>query len=265
MAVSFVTLLTPNRVLAANEDINVRIMQPATPTNKSNFNVGFVALDLQNRPVKVECYKEGEVAPFATFTANTGNCPVTVSTSGTYKFYVKATADSDTQTSDVVTVVVDLEKPAPVIDYSKAGNVIKFKTPNDPKIKTVEIHRSDKPSYTANESTRIHPMPVSPNTEYSWTDTSAKAGKTYYYALRTVDALGNVSSIVSDPEVVKVSTVSTPTTTTTTTTTTTGGEVAGQKDTADEGEVAGETDDVLDGDNQEIEKTEDGKEKQMEM
>ena len=261
MAISFVTLLTPNRVLAVNEDINVRIMQPATPTNKSSFNVGFVALDLQNRPVKVECYKEGEVAPFANFTANTGNCPVTVSTSGTYKFYVKATADSDTQTSDVVTVVVDLEKPAPVIDYSKAGNVIKFKTPNDPKIKTVEIHRSDKPSYTANESTRIHPMPVSPNTEYSWTDTSAKAGKTYYYALRTVDALGNVSSIVSDPEVVKVSTVSTPTTTTTTTTTTTGGEVAGQKDTADEGEVAGETDDVLDGDNQEIEKTEDGKEK----
>lgn len=261
MAISFVTLLTPNRVLAANEDINVRIMQPATPTNKSNFNVGFVALDLQNRPVKVECYKEGEVAPFATFTANTGNCPVTVSTSGTYKFYVKATADSDTQTSDVVTVVVDLEKPAPVIDYSKAGNVIKFKTPNDPKIKTVEIHRSDKPSYTANESTRIHPMPVSPNTEYSWTDTSAEAGKTYYYALRTVDALGNVSSIVSDPEVVKVSTVSTPTATTTTTSTATSGEVAGEKDTVDEGEVAGETDDVSEGDNQEIEKTEDGKEK----
>ena len=262
MAVSFVTLLTPNRVLAANEDIDVRIMQPATPTNKSSFNVGFVALDLQNRPIKVECYKEGEVAPFANFTANTGNCPVTVSASGTYKFYVKATADSDTQISEHVTVVVDLEKPAPVIDYSKAGNVIKFKTPNDGKTKKVEIHRSTTSKYTTNEGTRVHTMDVLPNTEYSWTDTTAEAGKTYYYALRTVDALGNVSSIVSDPEVVKVSTVSTPTATTTTTTTTTAGaEVAGQKDTTDEGEVAGEKDDVLDGDNQEIEKTEDGKEK----
>ena len=177
MAISFVTLLTPNRVLAANEDINVRIMQPATPTKKSNFNIGFVALDLQNRPVKVECYKDAEVTPFANFTANTGNCPVTVSASGTYTFYVKATADSDTQTSEVVTVVVDLEKPSPVIDYSKAGNVIKFKTANDGKTKKVEIHRSTTSKYTANEGTRIHTMPVSPNTEYTWTDTTAETGK----------------------------------------------------------------------------------------
>jgi uncharacterized repeat protein (TIGR01451 family) len=261
MAISFVTLLTPNRVLALDSDIKVRIMQPATPTNKSSFNVGFVALDLNNNSITVECYKDAEVAPFATFTANTGNCPVTVSASGTYTFYVVAKSTSGEQKSADVTVVVDLEKPAPVIDYSKAGNVIKFKTPNDPKIKTVEIHRSDKPSYTANESTRIHPMPVSPNTEYSWTDTTAEAGKTYYYALRTVDALGNVSTIVSDPEVIEVPKISTPTATTTTTTTTTGGEVAGQKDTTDEGEVAGEKDDVLEVDDQEVEKTEDSEEK----
>ncbi len=252
MAISFVTLLTPNRVLALDSDIKVRIMQPATPTNKSSFNVGFVALDLNNNSITVECYKDAEVAPFATFTANTGNCPVTVSASGTYTFYVVAKSTSGEQKSADVTVVVDLEKPAPVIDYSKAGNVIKFKTPNDPKIKTVEIHRSDKPSYTANESTRIHPMPVSPNTEYSWTDTTAEAGKTYYYALRTVDAIGNTSTIVSDPEVVEVPAATTNTRT---------GDVAGQTDTKKEGEVAGETDDITEGEDTEVKKTEEGKEK----
>ena len=105
-------------------------------------------------------------------------------------------------------------------------------------------------------------MPVSPNTEHSWTDTTAETEKTYYYALRTVDAVGNVSSMVSDPEVVEVPTTPTSTATTTTAATaTTAGEVAGQKDTKEKGEVAGETDDVLDGDNQEVEKTEDGEEK----
>ncbi len=262
MAVSFVSLLTPNRVLALDSDIKVRIMQPATPTNKSSFNVGFVALDLNNNSITVECYKDAEVTPFATFIANTGNCPVTVSASGTYTFFVKAKSASGEQKSADVTVVVDLEKPAPVIDYSKAGNVIKFKTPNDGKTKKVEIHRSTTSKYTANEGTRVHTMDVLPNTEYSWTDTTAEAGKTYYYALRTVDALGNVSTIVSDPEVVEVPTVSTSTATTTTTTTAaTTGEVAGEKDTAEEGEVAGETDDVLEGEDKEVEKTEDEEEK----
>jgi len=261
MAISFVSLLTPNRVLALDSDIKVRIMQPATPTNKSSFNVGFVALDLNNNSITVECYKDAEVTPFATFIANTGNCPVTVSASGTYTFFVKAKSTSGEQKSADVTVVVDLEKPAPVIDYSKAGNVIKFKTPNDGKTKKVEIHRSTTSKYTANESTRVHTMDVLPNTEYSWTDTTAEAGKTYYYALRTVDALGNVSTIVSDPEVVEVPTVSTPTTTTTTTSTATAGEIAGEKDTVEEGEVAGETDDVLEGEDKEVEKTEDGEEK----
>jgi len=255
MAVSFVTLFTPNRVLAANEDIKVRIMQPATPTKKSTFNVGFVALDLNNEPITVECYKDAVL--FETIpNVNTGNCSAKVDASGTYTFYVVAKSISGEQKSADVTVVVDLEKPAPVIDYSKAGNVIKFKTPNDGKTKKVEIHRSTTSKYTANEGTRVHTMDVLPNTEYSWTDTTAEAGKTYYYALRTVDAVGNVSSMVSDPEVVEVPTVSTPTATTTT-----GEEVAGQKDTTEEGEVAGETDDVSEGEDQEVEKTEDSTEK----
>ncbi len=260
MALSFVTLLTPNRVLAADSDIQVRIMQPATPTNKTSFNVGFVALDLNNKEVTVECYKDGTL--FKTIpNANAGNCPATVDASGTYTFFVKAKSASGEQKSADVTVVVDLEKPAPVIDYSKAGNILKFKTGNDANVVKVEIHRSDKPSYTANESTRIHTMNVSPNTDYSWTDTTAEAGKTYYYALRTVDAVGNTSTIVSDPEVVEVPAVTTGTATTIATTNTRTGDVAGQTDTKTEGEVAGEADDITEGEEKEVKKTEDGEEK----
>ncbi|HKM19976.1 MAG TPA: VWA domain-containing protein [Candidatus Dojkabacteria bacterium] len=259
MAVSFVTLLTPNRVLAEDSDIKVRIMQPATPTNKSSFNVGFVALDLKNNPITVECYKDAVL--FETLpNVNTGNCPAKVDASGTYTFYVIAKSTSGEQKSADVTVVVDLEKPSPVIDYSKAGNVLKFKTANDGKTKKVEIHRSTTPKYTANESTRIHTMDVLPNTEYSWTDTTAETGKTYYYALRTVDAVGNVSTIVSDPEVKIVPPTTTGTGTTATVTTPTEGEVAGQTDTKKEGEVAGEADDLVEGEEKDVEKKEETKE-----
>jgi len=205
IAISFVTLITPNTVLAADSDIQVKIMKPETPTNKKSFNVGFVVLDLSNNPVTVECFKDAEVEPFETHTpANAGNCAVTIAASGTYTFYVKATSASGTKKTAPVTVEVNLDKPSPVIDYSKAGNVLKFKTANDGKTVKVEIHRSEKSSYTANASTKIHEMVVAPNTEYTWTDATAEPGKTYYYALRSLDAFGNVSPIVSDEKVVTV-------------------------------------------------------------
>lgn len=251
IAISFVTLITPNTVLAADSDIQVKIMKPETPTNKKSFNVGFVVLDLSNNPVTVECFKDAEVEPFETHTpANAGNCAVTIAASGTYTFYVKATSASGTKKTAPVTVEVNLDKPSPVIDYSKAGNVLKFKTANDGKTAKVEIHRSEKSSYTANASTKIHEMVVAPNTEYTWTDATAEPGKTYYYALRSLDAFGNVSTMVSDPEV-KVTQEAT-----TTTPRATGTTVAGAE-TKTEGEVKGDTDEEI----MEIEEVKEGKEK----
>lgn len=252
IAISFVTLITPNTVLAADSDIQVKIMKPETPTNKKSFNVGFVVLDLSNNPVTVECFKDAEVEPFETHTpANAGNCAVTIAASGTYTFYVKATSASGTKKTAPVTVEVNLDKPSPVIDYSKAGNVLKFKTANDGKTVKVEIHRSEKSSYTANASTKIHEMVVAPNTEYTWTDATAEPGKTYYYALRSLDAFGNVSTMVSDP-VVKVSEEVTATTPRTS-----GTAVAGTE-TKTEGEVKGDTDEGTIMDTEEVKE---GKEK----
>jgi hypothetical protein len=226
-------------------------MKPETPTNKKSFNVGFVVLDLNNNPVTVECFKDAEVVPFETHTpANAGNCAVTIAASGTYTFYVKATSASGTKKTAPVTVEVNLDKPSPVIDYSKAGNVLKFKTANDGKTAKVEIHRSEKPSYTVNKGTEIHTMPVAPNTEYTWTDATAEPGKTYYYALRSLDAFGNVSTMVSDPEV-KVTQEAT-----TTTPSATGTAVAGAE-TKTEGEVKGDTDEEI----MEIKEVKEGKEK----
>ncbi|MGI5897539.1 MAG: choice-of-anchor K domain-containing protein [Candidatus Dojkabacteria bacterium] len=196
-------LFLPFYVHAA-EYLDVKIEQPKTPTNISKFEIGFVAMSTSPEAVKVECFEEGKPTPFQTVNASTGNCLVDVKASGTYKYYVKATVGGEEKDSDTVEVTVNLEKPQAVLDYSKTGNTLSFKTANDGITKHVQIFRSEKVSFTANASTLVHSMTVLPNTTYTWTDGSAESGKTYYYALRAVDAYGNLSPIISDNEVITV-------------------------------------------------------------
>ncbi|MGI6423584.1 MAG: choice-of-anchor K domain-containing protein [Candidatus Dojkabacteria bacterium] len=241
MAFSILSVALATEVLA-EPYLDVKIEKPVTPTAKKSFNIDFTAQSTSGETPEVDCYKDA--VKFASFTANSGACPVTVTESGTYSFYVVATAGGQTEQSETVTVVVDLTSPSPVTGYSKSGNVLTFTTANDGRTSKVEIFRSDKSSFTANASTRLDTMNVSPNTTYTYTDGTAVAGNTYYYALRAVDAYGNVSTLVSDNVVIVVKEPATTTTTNVAKTETS--EVEGatdeDKDSASK-EVKGETDD----------------------
>ena len=248
----FLFLILPSSIFAYDSLI-VKIEQPKTPTGNQSFNIDFTAQDVNEGEITVDCYKNDIL--FYTTNGNSGVCPVTVESSGTYTFYVKATVGSSVAQSGSVTVVVKLEPPSPVVEYSKTNNILKFKTANDGRTSMVEIFRSDKSSFIANSSTLIHTMSVDPNTEYTYTDTTAESGKPYFYAIRAVDSLGNVSTIVSDKEVI-ILPVSTGTTSVTVVAnaqgqeTATGsedeGEVAGEKDIDVDGEVEGEKDENID-------------------
>jgi hypothetical protein len=134
-----------------------------------------------------------------------GNCLAKVDESGIYKYYVVASTVSGMEKkSDSVEVTVNLYKPQSIVNYSKTGNTLNFITANDGLTTKVQIFRSEDVSFTANAGTLVHTMNVVPNAEYTWTDSSAESGKVYYYALRAVDDLGNVSPIVSDEKVVTV-------------------------------------------------------------
>lgn len=248
----FLSLILPSSIFAYDSLI-VKIEQPKTPTGNQSFNIDFTAQDVNEGEITIDCYKNDVL--FHTTNGNSGVCPVTVESSGTYIFYVKATVGSSVAQSGSVTVVVKLEPPSPVVEYSKTNNLLKFKTANDGRTSMVEIFRSDKSSFVANSSTLIHTMSVVPNTEYTYTDTTAESGKPYFYAIRAVDSLGNVSTIVSDKEVI-ILPVSTGTTSVTVVAnaqgqeTATGsedeGEVAGEKDIDVNGEVEGEKDGNID-------------------
>ncbi len=257
LALSFVLLflIFPSSAFAF-ENLIVKIEEPKSPTGNQSFNIDFTAQDINEESIAIECYKNDVL--FFTLTGNSGSCPVTVETSGTYTFYVKAKTSTSEVQSATVTVVVDLATPLPVVDYTKTNNVLSFKTANDGRSSMVEIFRSDKSTFIAKSASRLTAMSVVPNTAYSYTDTTVEEGKTYYYALRAVDSLGNVSTIVADKTVVilPVSTNSTATVTVASVPQNGGnaiqidqeGEVAGvkeeEKEKETDGEVEGEKDET---------------------
>lgn len=241
-----VALLLPTAIFAGY--FAIEIETPKTPTKVGTYDIAFFAVNTEKKIVKVECFEDG--VSFQTLdNVNSGKCKVSGKTGGTYKYYVEATDEDGTKKqSKEVTITVDLTKPSVVENYKKEGNVLKFKTANDGRTEKVEIFRSEKPSFIANASTFLAEVKCTSNTECTYEDKSAVAGKTYYYAIRAVDNIGNTSGFVSDEKVITVAektgtttnVISTGNTTTASSTTTVtteedkSGTVAGESDTKDD-------------------------------
>lgn len=242
---------------AAN--LSVRIEQPKTPT-KTGFDISFVALDIQNRTIIAKCFKKAPGDPgFTQFGSdinltaggNTDICPVNstiLSTEGTYSFYAEATATGG-ETVPSSTVSVEYRNstgPDTPGNYSKDKTssceyTIKFKTANDGKTSKVKIYRSDQTSFTADASTEVGTVNIGPNLESSFTNSVPDCGKTYYFAIRAFDDLGNGSGTAGDSITTTVITEgTTQTTTQTTQASLTGGAIPVSSSQVGQGDILGE-------------------------
>ena len=255
LLIGVIAVIKPRPIYAAPL-INVQIEEPQSPTDRTSFKIGYVALAIPSGTnLDITCYKSTDGITFDTFGTYSnlsGDCIADesiITQSGTYYFYVKATTNGTTEQSDTVTVKVELEKPSAVEDYDKDEGTctytLSFKTADDNRTSKIQIFRSDKQPFTANNETLIKEMPVDPNKEYTYTDNGLPScDKEYYYALRAVDNLNNTSPFVTDDIVTIVEGETTTTEGTIATSTTVleeEGEVAGE--TTDEdgnGDVAGE-------------------------
>lgn len=217
-----VALLTPAKAYADTSDIAVRIEQPETPYNKSNFKIGFVALDISERELQIQCV-ETTHGVFQTSTikagGNSGDCVVdssVVSGTGSYEFYIIASAGSDTSTSDKVKVAIDLNGPSPVVNYAKTTPetckyTLSFTTANDAgQTSGVQIFRSTSRTFTANSSTLVTELPAISAQAITYTDTLPVCNTEYFYAIRAVDAANNTSTFVTDAQVVVIPPAVTP-------------------------------------------------------
>ncbi len=256
------TLFITQATFAAG--LSIRLEQPKTPTNQTEFDITFVTLDLTGRDVTVKCYKKGPTdSDFVAFGTtqtfadggNTGVCPVTSSilnAKGTYTFKATATADAET-VEDSVSLAYNNEGPGDPTGYLKervntCDYKIKFHSADDGgKTVKIEVYRSENKTFTADSGSRVDTIILGSNTDGQSITTPPTCSKEYYFAIRAFDSAGNGSNIVGDSEI----TVTTTTTTTSTTSTTPGailletpstGSVLGNETTSatEEGKVLGE-------------------------
>lgn len=244
-------------IFAAPTDLSVRLEKPKSPTNQNNFNLVFVALDIQGRPVTVKCFKKSPSdGVFVQFGGdivldaggNTGNCSVgsaNLNSSGLYDFRVEAAAGSDTATSETYTVDFNIGGPGNPINFSKekinsCQYKISYKTADDGgKTVKVELYRSENQTFTADSGTLVEFHGVGSNVSDSFTNSIPDCGKSYYYAIRAFDTYGNGSALIGDSSVVNIKS-STGSTTTLASSPVTGAIPVGAGGTGSQGQVLGE-------------------------
>jgi LPXTG-motif cell wall-anchored protein len=202
---------------ASAGSLSVNIETPESMVTTPDFQIGFVTLDVLSRPLTVECYKDGEVAPFATyalassFGGNSGNCQVNATvmpSDGTYTFYVKAIASgegSDSVESSHVTVTL-ASVPGTPYNYSRTDgacqHTIAFTTANDGgKTVKVVLYRSASTTFTADAGTRVDEQMVGSNVSGNFVETAPSCSDDWFYALQAVDVNGNGSAFVGDVNV----------------------------------------------------------------
>jgi hypothetical protein len=159
------------------DSLYVRLSQPKSPTN-TTFNLDFVVLDNQQRPVTVKCFKKFETdAAFTQFGddvnlaagGTSGVCAVTaavLASDGMYTFRVSAQSGGDPEVlSEEVKVEYDGTNPGrpQYIEKSKKSACeyeITFRTADDGQTSYVEVYRSTNTEFKADASTRIRTINI---------------------------------------------------------------------------------------------------------
>jgi len=200
--------------------VSVKISQPKSPSNQNSFDINVVTLDIEDRAITVKCFKkspsDGGFSQFGSDIAiaaggNSANCSVNSSvmpSEGTYQFYATAVAGADpVETSSTISVEYKISGgPDTPTEYSKekpssCTYKVKFKTADDAgKTVKVEIYRSESTSFNTDSGTRVGSINIGSNAQGELSNDVPDCNKTYYYAIRAFDSVGNGSGVRGDSE-----------------------------------------------------------------
>lgn len=222
---TLIFLFSVAKVNAATDSLAVRIQTPYTYSN-SYITVGFVAMDLDNNPISVECYKKGpEDGSFVKFDTtknlqpggNSGVCTTgsnDITSNGLYSFKVKATSDSGTLESQEVSTTFDNGRPdrPKYIEVDRDGKCeydIAIRTANDGRTSSIEIYRGNDTEFTANADSLIRTISIGPDekVEFESTVSGSECDKEQFFATRSFDKFGNFSEKLRKQEVTIYETV----------------------------------------------------------
>jgi len=210
-------LMVPGAIHAYDDpSLAVVLEEPKSPTSDQGLTLAYTVLDVEGRAVTVRCYKkgptDGSYSQFDSATlaegGNNGVCETgssVLNSRGDYSFYVTANAGDGEEASNAVSLFYETEAPGTPGNYSKehpsaCRYIIKFKTADDSdRSRHVEIYRSQEVSYTADAGTLTGGLSVESNHEYEYIhDFAGDCDKTWYYAVRAFNDVGQGSGIVGD-------------------------------------------------------------------
>lgn len=227
LGIFLTTFAVPVHAADPNNELSVRVEQPQSPTNQTDWKLGFSVLDRSLSTPTVTCYvKKPSAGSYVSFGAShvsvkpegdNGYCQVNnsvISEQGTYSFYVTAVAGSLSEDSAVVTVTYDTEGPDRPTSYTKesAGychNKISFHTASDAgKTTSIQIFGSKNTSFNTDAGTRVGSVIIGSDQDGSFTHdlVGDDCNKTWYYVIRAYDSTGNYSAHLGD-EVVTITTI----------------------------------------------------------
>ncbi|OGI22163.1 MAG: hypothetical protein A2808_04030 [Candidatus Moranbacteria bacterium RIFCSPHIGHO2_01_FULL_55_24] len=205
---------------AADSSLSVEMETPDAQVTSPDFKIGFVALDILDRPVTVECQVQGPAdVSFSTFATpvlnaaggNSGDCQVNAGVmpaDGDYQFQVVATANDDeesseTETAGPKTVKLHSTFPGTPVNYNRTdlscANKMEYTTAADGgKTVKVELYRSTSKTFVADASTKVDEQAIGSSQDGAFVNAVPDCNADYFYSIRAVDALGNGSGFTGD-------------------------------------------------------------------
>jgi hypothetical protein len=198
----------------SNPNWSLKVYAPQSPSTSSTVNVEYKVLSVDPHDFAVSLYEDELPTAVATnhtqvegdpntAYGNSGSFSVSLP-NGHHSFHVVAVNQSDNADSDSANTSVDVDATGPSAPAyggkTQSGNSynITFTAPNDADVASVKIFASTSKTYTANSSTQVGVVSVSPNQTVHFSY-NAPDSATRYFSVQAYDAFGNGSSLVGDP------------------------------------------------------------------
>lgn len=232
--IAFGILVAPAAVLANPANWTSQLSTPFAATsgkaNTKSFSLSVSATSVNQAEIlTVNVLQNGTLIGNFSDTASTyggsWSQAVTVTTDGIYTFSA-ITSNSNGDPAKTVEATVNVDTTAPAaptyLGKTQSGNTyaVKFTAPSSADVSEVRIYAATTTSFTANSSTQVGKVSVTPGQSvvfsYSSPDSSAR-----YFAVQAFDGHGNASALSGDSVVTPGSAVTTANNTTSSTGTST--------------------------------------------